>query len=242
MPQRSDMLPQGLAGIWQAIKDLRRDLQEVRAARRLEAASIGSGGLQVLDGGYFRVYDTDGSQQFLVGGISPPHTDGSPQRGMLVYREDATLALALYTGGPERQGLRIYDGLGNTIFSEDVVVSGLSRPYIPYPVPADEDISRWPRTSSGSWTTIGRSRAITQHPRIALHCVPSWDSGVSGQLRFLVNGTVIATGATNSTLTGTYSLPSFSHMAEVELQLQAQVTGGAGNFYGLTRYAYGVQS
>lgn len=49
MPLKIDQLPKTLASAWEAINRLQRDVRELRAARTLEQATIGSGGLTVQD-------------------------------------------------------------------------------------------------------------------------------------------------------------------------------------------------
>ena len=49
MPLKSDLLPGQATSLWQAIHKLQSNLKELRAARRLENASIGSGGVTVQD-------------------------------------------------------------------------------------------------------------------------------------------------------------------------------------------------
>ncbi|MEV7599855.1 hypothetical protein AB0O91_20975 [Kitasatospora sp. NPDC089797] len=135
------------------------------------------------------------------------------------------------------------DRAGNTLIAEDPVAgSGLARPWVAYSPPTDDNSANWPRTAASSWTTIARSRGITQHPKVRIRAAVVTDSGTAGQIRLCVNGTPVATGAVGAELNTTAPLPSFVHMAEVEFTLQAQVTSGAGNVYGTTRYLYGVQS
>lgn len=218
------------------------DALQAQAGQRPALNTIAGGTVSITSGGSLRVLDTDGSLMFLIGKISPNHTDGSEQRGVLMYREDGTLALSIATGGPEAQGIVIRDRAGHTIFAEDVVAGGLALPWLSYPSPGEEDTTRWPKTNVAAWTTIGRSRGITFSPRLKYHATMTTDPGTTGQLRLLVDGTTVATGSVGSALIGTVALPAFTYNAEVEFQLQAQTTSGAGYIYGITRYLYGVQS
>lgn len=49
MPTPADQLPGGMSGLAREIADLKRQVAELRAARRLESAAIGGGGLTVQD-------------------------------------------------------------------------------------------------------------------------------------------------------------------------------------------------
>jgi hypothetical protein len=155
----------------------------------------------------------------------------------LLRRADGTLAAQLAAAWSW------LDKAGNTLVAEDTIAgAGLARPWVAYSPPTDDNSANWPRTSASSWTTIARSRGITQHPKIKVRAALSADSGTAGQLRLCVNSVPVITGAVGAELNATAALPSFAHMAEVEFTLQAQVTSGTGNVYGTTRYLYGVQS
>jgi hypothetical protein len=155
----------------------------------------------------------------------------------LLRRADGTLAAQLSAAWSW------LDKAGNTLVAEDTVAgAGLARPWVAYSPPTDDNPANWPRTAATSWTTIARSRGITQHPKVKVRASMTTDSGTSGQVRLCVNGTPVATGAVGAELNTTAALPGFMHMAEVEFTLQAQVTSGSGSVYGTTRYLYGVQS
>ena len=243
MPLPSDHLPPTPQSLWQAIKDLRRDLQELRAARRLEAAAIGAGGLQITAGGTFSVRTPTGVQTVLIGNTPPNHADGTPQQGIIIRREDGSQALSVWnSAGTGVQPVQVWDKAGHIIMADDLVAGGLARPWVAYTAPTDENISNWPRTAAGSWTTIARSRGITQHPRVKVRAAIGADGTAVGQIRLCVDGTPVATGGLGAELNTTVSLPAFVHMNEVEFTLQAQVTSGSGSVYAMTRYLYGVQS
>lgn len=49
MPLKADQLPPNSRTLWETVRRIQRDLKELRAARTLEQATIGSGGLTVQD-------------------------------------------------------------------------------------------------------------------------------------------------------------------------------------------------
>lgn len=239
----ADQLPPTPQSLWQAVKDLRRDIQQLRAARRLESAAIGAGGLSIVNGGSLSMVTPSGTATVQIGVLSPKHTDGSTQQGVLLWREDGTPALSIWnSSGSGPQPLQVYDKNGSIVLADDITAGGLARPYIPYARPGNEDITTWPKTSAGTWTTIARSRGLSQHPRVRYRAAMATDGTAAGQIRLCVDGTPVLTGAIGTELNDTASLPAFNLMADIEFTLQAQVTSGAGNVYGMTRYLYGVQS
>jgi hypothetical protein len=66
MPLRSDLLSDGPPGIWKAIKRLQEEIRELRAARRLEAASIAAGGITVTADGSIQVLAADGTVRLWI--------------------------------------------------------------------------------------------------------------------------------------------------------------------------------
>lgn len=235
-------VPEDVSDLLRRMQAEIRDLQGRVNIRPAQNEVLGS--VTVGTGGAFKVLDADGQTLFWVGGIAPANPDGSPQRGTLIYRDDGTPALQLARIGGTMANPQVFtvrDSKGNTILAEDLA-GGLALPWLAYPTPGEEDTTRWPKTNSGTWATIGRSRGITLSPRLRYHAAVTADGGSTGQIRLLVDGTVVATGASMTALIGTVALPGYTVGAEVEFQLQAQTLTGGGYTYGICRYLYGVQS
>lgn len=55
--------PTGVEGLARELKDLRRQVENVRAAHKMFSAVIGAGGITITDGGHLRI--TDGANWFL---------------------------------------------------------------------------------------------------------------------------------------------------------------------------------
>jgi hypothetical protein len=250
MPQRSDMLPPTPASLWQDLKALRREFNEFRAARRLEAAAIGAGGITITDGGYLKVLDTDGSIQFWVGGISPANPDGSPQRGLIAARDDGSQAIVLarLTGNAtDPQGLLIRDAQASTLFAEDVIAGGLARPYLSSDAWFGGTETPAYTTTSGTFTTLQTLPWVKQHPRVTGHYLVQTGAGTTGELRLVDDsntaiGPIISIGAAAFFYSSTTGSLSGRNGLETYLHWQARTTGGAGSIGVRGLCTFGVQS
>jgi len=249
MPQRSDMLPPTPASLWQDLKALRREFNEFRAARRLESAAIGAGGLTIRDGGRLAVTTPAGQDVLYIGRIDPSHPDGSPQQGIIARREDGTVALSIWTGaGSGVQPLVVWDHLGHGIVAEDLVAGGLAAPYLA----ADGWFGAVEQptftTTSGTFSTVTHLPYIKQHPRVtAYYLVRASDGATSGEIR-LVDDSGTQIGSTVTVGLGAFFYGSItgslagSHMSEQYLHWQARTTAGAGTIGVKGLSTYGVQS
>lgn len=73
MGLKVDLMPPSPRSIWEAIKKLQRDVQELRAARTLEASAVGAGGLTVQDPTKpERIVITPVGARFVPGPYYPP--------------------------------------------------------------------------------------------------------------------------------------------------------------------------
>ncbi|MFF6773968.1 hypothetical protein ACFY8W_10405 [Streptomyces sp. NPDC012637] len=140
---------------------------------------------------------------------------------------------------------RIFDGYGHEIFADDIMTGGLARPWLQLLAPQPVDKSRWPSTTSASFTTIARSYNAIWQPklRLSLHTDVS-AAGVTGQIRVLVDkqpfGPTVTAG---SIYDHTGLLPGdmktkFGQIMEIEVQ--ALATGGT--VYAQPVLIYGTQT
>lgn len=223
---------------------LERDVRQLTGRAQIRPAmnQIVNGDTIIGEGGQLYVRSADGASLFQVGKLYP----NSDEFGFLVRREDGSIAIGTYSGDADDpdapQAIRIKARRGEEIFVEDIKGGGLARPYLPLPIPTQEDTSTWPTTTATSWATIGRSMGIAQHPYIRAVATIARPSGTSGQLRLVVDGTAVITGTENALLDGTAAVPNFAFGKEVEFELQARVTSGPDHVRGMTRYLYGVQT
>ncbi|MEF9883436.1 hypothetical protein [Streptomyces sp. P9-A4] len=225
------------------IRSLEREVRELRGRSQIRPAmnQVLNGNVTVGEGGALSVMGPGGAETLRVGKLFP----STGEFGAVIRRDDNSIAFGVYRGNApttQPQALRFLDADGHEIFAEDTVAHGLARPYLPLPIPTEEDVTRWPRTTSTAWTTIGRSAGIVQHPRLKIYAAMASSAGSSGQIRFLVGGTVVATASVGQPLVTEAAVPSYTYEGEFEFELQARITAGTGTVYGMTRFLYGVQS
>ncbi|MFJ7267244.1 hypothetical protein ACIQV3_11365 [Streptomyces sp. NPDC099050] len=222
------------------IKQLERQVHQLSGRTQMRPAmnEITGGTVTIGDGGKLLVRAPDGTEHLTLGAL--PTTYGTPEFGLIVRRRDGSTALSIWNGDTAAapQVLRITDAKGNPLLVEDVTAGGLSKPWLPYPTPTAESVTAWPQTSDSAWTTLQRSRALIQHPRIRASASLSGP----GQLRICVNETPVITGADGQPLAGIGDVPSYLYDMDATLTLQARVTTGPGPVYAMTRYLYGVGS
>ncbi|MEU0940482.1 hypothetical protein [Embleya sp. NPDC005971] len=242
MPTAGDMLPNGPGWIMRELAAIRRAITELRAARRLERASIGAGGLTIDSGGYLAVQTPAGTQTVYVGALGAElnHTNGSTQQGVWLRREDGTLALAIYAdptvGGDDRQGVSLWDRTGRIVVADDIVGGGLARPWIPaagwYDITGTEvPVST---TTSGSFTAVVEQQLYQQHPKVRVVMrVRCSDGTTGGEVRVMSGATQV--GATQTIAVGTYAQYEIAGTAPIVpggwgiLQIQARRTAGSGS-------------
>ncbi|MFF5501269.1 hypothetical protein [Streptomyces roseolus] len=237
-----------MAAIPQDLLDRFRELEsrvrmmEGRAQIRPAMNQILDGDVVVGEGGALSVLHPSGASAFRVGELFAQ----TSEYGLVVRRDDGSIALSLYRGveNPTTvpQAIRLVDADGNEIFAEDTVAGGIARPYIPLPVPMEENTSKWPSTTSTTFATVGRSAGIIQQPKARVYAQVTSSGGATAQLQFRVNGTIVATGTAGQPLLATFAIPNYSYGMTAEFELQARVSSGTGTAYAMTRYLYGWQS
>jgi hypothetical protein len=209
--------------------------------------TIVGGSVTIKEGGQLIVQDNDGTDVFSIGRLSPD-VDGQPQQAMIVRRMDGSLALAIHTTATTgAQKIVLYDRRSKAIFADDIdsAGGGLALPWLPLPPPLNDNISTWAKTSSTSYATVLRSRARLHHPKLQIRIGIGMDTATSGNLRFLVNGVVVATGDVDSELNAVADVPDWDWNGlpqDFELTVQARRTSGTGSVYAQTRYVYGRQN
>ncbi|MGW4810562.1 hypothetical protein ACWEPB_02805 [Kitasatospora cineracea] len=240
-------LPQDILDRIAALEGQVRDLSG-RVGQRPAQTQIAGGDVAVYAGGSFRMLSFDGTfVQAWIGKISPSHPDGSEQRGILIYREDGSQALSLYSADNSPQALALRDKAGTTVLADDVQAGGLARPYLSTDAWFGATESPTFTTNSATFVTLQNLPWIKQHPKVTGHYLVRADAGVAGEIRLVddVGGVIagpiaVSAGAwTYSSTTGPLAGALYS---STYLHWQARVTSGTGNIGIRGLSTFGVQS
>ncbi|MER6360106.1 hypothetical protein [Kitasatospora sp. NPDC001527] len=231
------------------IRTLERQVRELsgRAQTRPALDRIQHGPVVIGEGGTLTVQDADGTPMVYIGDLDMPRPNGAPQYGVLISREDGTLALAMFSGGTQPQGLDIYDNRGNTIFTEDRVNGGLAVPYLHTPFYPDGDLDRYARTQSGSPESLWTAPHVRYHPMLTVAAYAASDVGTTGAAQVYVDGQPwgeqhnLNSGDWIYVTDGPKLCPGkYGDITRVEIR--AWRTGGAGNVYTCAAGAIGTQT
>ena len=258
MPTAGDQLPADPQTLARKVAALEREVRELRAARRLESATVGAGGVRIINGGRLAMDTVPGVRMVDIGSITDGrfnHPDGRPQQAMWLRREDGTLIMSCFSGiGTEQQAWNFYDRDGRSVFSEDTVSgSGLARPYLPVPMaPAYQGgWDYWPRTSSTTAQELWTAKMYKQQPKLIVTFRAAVDtSGATGVVDLtvgLANTTNVVASATVAFSVdyftfGPIDLTAYAHMQQLDVKLRAYRTAGTGTVRASLLSAYTVQS
>lgn len=238
-------MPQLPEDIIDRLTQMERRIQQLSTAvnNRPALNQISGGTVEITDGGSLLVRTPSGTPMFRVGGWS-----GS-EYGMEIHRQSGSLAMSLYNGdglSTSLQPLRIYDSANREIISDDISTGGLARPWLAMLPPQDTGYTRWPQTSSTSWTTIAMSYNVVWQPKMRLLLNTRASSGATGSVRVLVNGAQWGGTVTTpadfdySDLVATDFASVYRTLLKVEIQ--AQVTSTSGTVYAVPVLMYGRQT
>jgi hypothetical protein len=220
-----------------------RDLER-RTAQSGNAMTIsGQPGITIQDGATVRVYASSGDLVAAVGQYAD--SDGVVHNGVVSYRPDGSEGLHVDEAG----FAGIFDKNGTVVLSDDFKNGGLATPHIPLTL-GNADQSQWPQTTAGTWTTIARRQWERQQPYLSWYFILLADSGVTAQYRLLVNGnqvgttqTVVSTGSSVNWLDKQQITDTIQPRGVVaDIELQAQITAGAGAARAFQEYLTGDQS
>lgn len=224
------------------IRDLERQVRALMgsANTRPKMDEIQGGRVVIGDGGSLTVRTPESKDLMYIGRVWPDREGGQYQQGLVVRRDDGTLALTVWTGDSKDlpvQPIRMWDAKGNVIFAEDARNFGLAKPFIPYPLPTPEDIGKWESTSSTSWTTLYNGNAIVQHPK--LFCLIAATTG--GEVRLLVDDRQVGPTSKSGTLEFTEYIGA-DYDSHVSFKVQARAANSKSTVWCSPRALYGVLS
>ena len=255
MPTAGDQLPADPQTLARRLAQLEREVRELRAARRLEQATVGAGGVRIVNGGRLAMDTVSGVRMVDVGSITDGrfnHPDGRAQQAIWLRREDGTAIMSCFSGiGSELQAWNFYDRDGRSVFSEDTVSgSGLARPYLPVQMgpSIQSGWDYWPRNSTTTMAELWRGMIYKQQPRVVVVMDAAMDtSGATGFIEMRING--IAQGSPTSVdfngnyyTLGPFDLTSFAHMQQVAISVHGRRNTGTGTIRASVYSAYTIQS
>ncbi|MGW3330298.1 hypothetical protein ACWDF9_07085 [Streptomyces rubiginosohelvolus] len=196
MPTAGDQVPGGATDFDRRLKAMEREVRELRAARRLQNASVGSGGLRIVDGGQFTMQTPEGRRMVDVGAIASSdydHTDGTKQQAIFIRREDGSLLFGCFAyplgANGDLQAWTFYDREKNNILAEDTASgTGLARPWLPMNTPVASDSSQWPRTTNAAYTTVSTAWNTKWQPRMRVYGLTAAVGTATGDVQLLLNG------------------------------------------------------
>ncbi|MEU3102920.1 hypothetical protein [Streptomyces griseoflavus] len=124
------------------LANLEREVRQLRGRAQIRPAlnQIANGRVVIGEGGTLEVLAPDGTGLFGVGqfGSFYNHTDGTPQQGVMMQREDGTTAFTIRAIpsalGVDDQPIIIWDRTGHGVLSDDATSGrGLGSPALPLP-------------------------------------------------------------------------------------------------------------
>ncbi|MEU9400533.1 hypothetical protein [Streptomyces sp. NPDC048242] len=228
MPLKADRLPPDIKSLSSKVSRIERRLNERDAARRLESATVGAGGLKVAGGTFAAYYPGVPQAIFATGKWS----DGS--YGSVLRRTDGSVALQVDGSGGDTHMVRMFNRQGTAIVMDDGYADGyLGRPWIPVPMHPGIGFT------ATTWQTTHVGRLFVQHAVLDVGFSVFAPSGSTAQARVClnVNGVVtpitpVVSSSGGTEAFGYYRLTPSQHGREwgeaVSILLQGQRTVGTG--------------
>lgn len=215
------------SNILDQIKELRRQLAEVRKNKGLSSSSF-RGEFEVL-------HATLGTWLLKLG------KGGNGKYFFSLRRDNGSAAIELGTHSSGNQFWAGWDNSANIVVSEDAASGqGLGRPWLPHAT-INVLSTSIPTHSVGSWiSTQSTGQVQKQQPYVELEALLLSTGGGIGDARFIINGSPagsamsITAGMFTWQVIQTVALPgNFSD--RVTIELQAQRTNGVGAVGGVFR-------
>lgn len=228
------------------IADLKKRVEFLEKGARAGATAIDSGSMRIINGSL-----TVGANDELFFGNTFYGTDEAT--GWVWKRSNQNPVFFLAGDAANDQYFALLDDSGNVIMADDGAANqGLALPYVPIGFTEHSNILPTNTTTSGTFTSLVTSHFYKQHPKITVFVLArSSDGTTTGELQ-LRNGTggiAPMSGVVATVSAGFYGLVTLgpvpvdgSHLAEIEIEVQARRTAGAGTIGIRVFGAYGVQS
>lgn len=233
------------------IASLRKRVEDLESGTRASSTSVDTGNFTVKSG-TFKVVNPSTGQSIIYMGNLATVAGGWASQGWLYRRGNGTHAFALYGPDDESQFWALYDESGNVIISEDSGAGqGLARPWLQIPFVDSTSVSApTATTTSSTYTALQTSRYRKQHPKIRAYILCRASDGTTeGEVRVGIGGSPeVQIGANITVTAGMYSAQIITGDvpgawdAEMELEIQARRTAGAGNIGVRVMGAWGRQT
>ncbi|WP_432155522.1 hypothetical protein [Streptomyces sp. bgisy153] len=248
------------------IAALEREVRTLRGRAQMRPAmnQILNGSVVIGEGGTLEVLAPDGTGLFGVGQFSPfyNHTDGTPQQGVLMQREDGSTAFTIRAVpsalGVDDQPVIMWDRTGHGVLADDATSGrGLGSPALPLPFqklpPGGEQITT--STFQNCWfATVQRMNPVAAvllefgaapgaKCEVKVQYRPASEANFTDMATDSVTGPSSASGITYKTAWYTFPLDRAEFEQVVFIRIQArQVSGTSGVICnclgGVTRRTY----
>lgn len=233
------------------IKDLQDRVADLERLTRVGTASIDNGALLVKKGDQVVAAFGDLAR---AGYSTIRRPDGTPQMGVLLFRDNGELAFAMWDDSPlaapgYQQYWSWWDRAGTVIFSDDTDSGwGLANPYLPAPLWLNTDTAHWPTTTSATFVPAWDAFVRVQNPKLYidfLMYVTAADT--TGEARLIIDGTqygptISVTGSGYGSYNQVLSLPSNLHNLYPQVTIEYRRVSGTGSVKASPRIAYGRQT
>lgn len=184
---------------------LEKRLREITSGRRLEDASVGARGIQIIGGGNLTV---DGGTVRLVSNLGvelarfgPSRVNGNPEWRFAYDGGGSAINLQ---GDSGRQLVAIRDRSGNIVMSTDAESgAGIARPWlnlrlVPTPEAQQDGTSFVPSTDAGSALKLWQGINPIFHPKITIGIGMAGAGGGTGHWSMEINGETVIADRTSS--------------------------------------------
>lgn len=226
--------------------------RNVENRQQVANSTIGRGALQSRD-------TSTGRLLYYLGGATNSaynKPDGTQQSVFEAWRDTGQLAMAIADFNPQsengyQQFVGLFDRQGNIIVSDDTDTGwGLATPWLQGGHWFNQDITKWPSTTSSTFTAAWSTWIAIQQPWLRVGYLGHSDSGTTGEVQLVLNGDVvhgpvsIPAGSFSSVQVATipiYSL-GLGYGSTKQLDIQYRRTGGTGSIQASPQVTYSRQT
>lgn len=239
----------------QTIEDRLRRIEESvrqvigRANIRPALDLVIDGLVRIGSGGALRVDHADSTYALYTGDIAYPYTDGSPQRGTVLFHANGALAAGVYAYGaaspgsvePDVQRVHIRDPDGAAVLLTHPS-GGLDRPWLAMGWQRVRN-TEWASTASATFEGLYGTRVPRQHPSIVARVGLSGIGGGTAEARLVLGGSPVGNVlSTTGTTVGTITADVSGHPLHTEMVLTLEVrrTNAVGSAAGVVFGCWGT--